>query len=630
MYPCAFLCVSVRFCASVVVGDSLLPFFMADGRMVPYRPAPGGKRKLEGGEANDRGEGGESVSTKSIGYMIRIDGIEGETNEHLGQHVYNYLFRMASNGDHGGTGAVLEGFAIGTAADGVSSLNATAVATALLKFAGDGRCRSSMTRTFKKGGLDRARRISPLQRSRISVAFDDLNECERVLSLHPTVFQDVPLHPLLLPAPEAPKLLMQPAGGSAASSAVGPAGVGEGDDASAAGCNDKAIVDVCAALEPLLRDGTTAEVQAAGVLNHIHTLTAEMCRLRLENETLRAHSNLLDRHNAMTRKRAQNELSVFERESLQLLRDEQAEVAAALQRVASLFISMSTEPVPLALYTLQAAPVPFAADQAFDVASFGGVLAHFHVACHRVPDYAHVCSVQLAVTQAEEATSADSVDVHRQKTRERSEQAVKKMSDIADSWNAQPLHESVRDAQHWLQATAADMAKLQAVRPPPTAQIMCIILDVVTGGAGALHLCKPSGKGHDVLSPDKLAEALYPPIVDAWSNRTTVHLLLLGCNTVILWNAIQKMLVGRAPAVGRLHVCYSTCEFPSGSYPIVILMYGKAGSEGANHSLAAHAVATRHALEEWSRIYEPDATENEYVHKLPALEKRLEWKELGK
>ena len=76
--------------------------------------------------------------------------------------------------------------------------------------------------------------------------------------------------------------------------------------------------------------------------------------------------------------------------------------------------------------------------------------------------------------------------------------------------------------------------------------------------------------GWKAVAPKVVAVVLTKLITSAVEKGQLVHVLLLGCNTSKLWHALKKDLVTQKVAPDKVHACFSTCEFPSGAFPLVL------------------------------------------------------------
>lgn len=245
----------------------------------------------------------------------------------------------------------------------------------------------------------------------------------------------------------------------------------------------------------------------------------------------------------------------------------------------------------------------------------------------------YLCQLMLDVTQMEDALASETAELLRQRTRECSASVMSKIEELLKQWEGQPLAQSVLEAKQWRQATSESLDELSQSKPNHNASIMCIMLDVTTTGTGEVILCKAGdGKGEANITTGVMATKMLCVMEKAVESNMTVHLLLLGCQTVLLWNCLKdemnKVGARRTMFAGKVFACYTTSQFPSGCVPIVMYTYGRSSSRGKAGSLASHEAETTQLLTEWHRIYEPDAQESEELE-LPPLNDRIAWDSFG-
>ena len=257
------------------------------------------------------------------------------------------------------------------------------------------------------------------------------------------------------------------------------------------------------------------------------------------------------------------------------------------------------------------------------------MLSHHTLAGLREAGVSYLCQIMLEVTQMEATMASDTQAQLRERTREFSPHVMRTIDELMKQWEGQPRAESVLEAKQWRQATLKSLEELSKSEPDPNAAIMCIVLDVTTTGTGDVVLCKEGdGKGESIVAASGMARKMICVMEKAIERKMTVHLLLLGCQTILLWNCLKHEM-GREEArrsmfAGKVFACFTTSKFPSGCVPIVMYTYGRSSSRGTAGSLANHQTETTHLLTEWHRIYEPDAQETE-EQDLPPVHERIAW-----
>jgi hypothetical protein len=98
----------------------------------------------------------------------------------------------------------------------------------------------------------------------------------------------------------------------------------------------------------------------------------------------------------------------------------------------------------------------------------------------------------------------------------------------------------------------------------PGAQHLCVILDVTTDGNGAALLLQgETSLVPAVVAAKPLGKALGVACLRAVKvGVVAVHVLMLGCNTVSIENALRESLEEEPDVTSRVHVMFTQTDFP--------------------------------------------------------------------
>lgn len=338
-------------------------------------------------------------------------------------------------------------------------------------------------------------------------------------------------------------------------------------------------------------------------------------------------------------------------------------VSAAISQVRDLTASLRTiaqekQPVIQLLY-FQAAVR--AQGEVFDVTCFAGVSQYHCLRAYGECGHAHLSSCHLRSTDFELACQPDEgsnapKDDFAKNTRAMYMPCMVYTSAIHLAWQREENADSISSQSVCvLQSTRADLAQLEHTSPDPAAQIVTVILDVVTDKKH-LHLARDSNAGPEnpadddfgvdaamrcmatddtsghVVSPEEVAafaaqlgalrfkdllphahvaSALAPLADKCHALGIELHLLLIGCNTI---QAVPALKAAISPNSASCVTVLCTSEvWPSDCSVLLWHLYGALARVGG---LAAYRSGTRQLLGEYTDHYQRQRIRDESLSEL--------------
>ena len=144
---------------------------------------------------------------------------------------------------------------------------------------------------------------------------------------------------------------------------------------------------------------------------------------------------------------------------------------------------------------------------------------------------------------------------------------------------------------------------------------------------GTCLLRQPSVKDDFLATDVNLTTSICAVLVNALSQKREVHLLLHGCNSIRMWQNVEKAMEkamkdndGIDVESAEVYGCMTTAQFPAGCVPLLTCAYSLTLGQGTGLQMCE--ALTTDFLKEWAHVYEGDKQEHN-TEGLPNLEERV-------
>ena len=379
-------------------------------------------------------------------------------------------------------------------------------------------------------------------------------------------------------------------------------------------------------LDELLRKEGPEAKKAGELLKLYFQLASDNARLHAEVETLRAH-NAVEAAGRMTRKQSSEKHSEAERRTADLLKERLNNVVAQFKEVSNSFL-MSTKQQPKAqIVFLSSTAKSSNSSVPLDFTGFCNIHAVRVMKEYYEISREHLCIIMANVDATEQEASDEDrpTFVRLSRSPETQSWLAEKVAEQTTLMQQAPKHELITSVYAWTLAKKGEQEQLTKVLLDIDAQVLTIIIDVVTNMDGTC-LMRASSDDFNATNVD-LTESTCSLIMIALSQKKEVHVLLHGCNSIQMWRKLQSNIAPKVrgsqvidAAHAEVYGCMTTAQFPSGCVPLLTCAYSMSLGEGTG--LQHYELLTKDFLEEWATVYEADKQEVD-IQGLPDLKDRV-------